>query len=151
MKKIAFILAAASLMSVAACTKTPEAAAVEEGGPETLEESQSQVPMADTMPMTNDSGSDAEDRSELANQEEAEDAAMAAQRDADDAENNPIRLMNPGSTQDVYIYQDRATGCEFIQYEERSDHGDRWLPRPNGKGGQRGCGTGDDFNKEKNK
>jgi crotonobetainyl-CoA:carnitine CoA-transferase CaiB-like acyl-CoA transferase len=151
LKKIAFILAAASLMSVAACSKQPPAAMVDTGdGVETLEEAQSEVPLADAT--GNQTFTDAEldqSSSDMMNQQAADEAEDNAREAEEKKEPAPLGYLNPNSQDGLYILVDDDTGCEFIQVEVGRSDGRvmSLIPRPDGKGGQRGCGKGKDFKK----
>lgn len=84
-------------------------------------------------------------------------ADMVAQQQADEeAERQATLAAQPfenvgeeGATE-VSILRDKATGCEIIQKYDSAYRGGIsivLLPRPDGKGGIRGCGTGTDFKK----
>ena len=86
-------------------------------------------------------------------------ADMVAQQQADDeAERKATLAAQPfeyvgeeaEAETEVSIMRDKATGCEFIQKYDSAYRGGIAIvfhPRPDGKGGIRGCGTGTDFKK----
>ena len=85
-------------------------------------------------------------------------ADMVAQQEADEeAEHKAALAAQPfeyiserSATTDVAILRDKATGCEILQKQDSAYRGGIaivLLPRPDGKGGIRGCGTGTDFKK----
>jgi hypothetical protein len=82
MKKIAFVLAAAGLMSVAACSKSPEAAAVENNGDMLADNMEMQ---ADNMDAMADNTSNAAAAATLENAADNMNAAADNVRDAADA------------------------------------------------------------------
>lgn len=148
MKKIALVLILAG--SLAACNEQEKPTPTEDTI-QTLEESQSMVPMADSSGDQMVTDMNAVDDMPLKNEEEleAEEEAQAVQAAADEAKNNPIAIVNTGNTNRNYVLRDADTGCEFIQFDDTGTDGTS-LPivaRPNGRGGQRGCGTGTDFKK----
>lgn len=153
MKKIAFVLAAASLLSVAACTKAPPQQDTNDGI-ETLEESVNQVPMASDADMTPVNMTDEQldqSSSDMVNQQR-EDEAEDEAKDPQD-----ITYQNPSNDKGTFVMVDEATGCQFIQIEHDNNYGSdgarsiALIARPDGKGGQRGCGTGYDFKPKKGK
>lgn len=85
-------------------------------------------------------------------------ADMVAQQQADEAVEREATLAaqpfeyvgEEEAETEVSILRDKATGCEFMrefQSGYKSGKAILILPRPNGKGGIRGCGTGTDFKK----
>lgn len=142
--KIAILLAAT--LSLSACYKSPPAAAVEnDGGVQTLEESQSQVPMAETSTsntMLTEEELDASSNAMMVEKakDEAEEAKAIAAKEVFELVSNSENGFN--------VWRDKQTGCEFIEKSDSAYRGGIaiiFIPRPSGGAGQRGCKTGTDF------
>lgn len=146
------IYSAALLLSLVACNKRPADTQLVEA-PEDTGEFAAEVPMASAC------GTDGKmcQKSEVADGnalsesdlDNSSDAMMTQQAD-DQEKARLLEILNPDTTNDLYVVRDKATGCEFIQIENDgygSDAGRSLavLPRPSGRGDQRGCGTGTDF------
>ena len=155
MKKIVMI---AGLLALAACTKEPTGSQTSDtmvtddsilnsfpsacGTDGKMCQKSTADDGADTMPDNAMSESDLDNSSD----------AMMAEQASDEEKERLLENLNPNSTNDLYVFRDKATGCEFVQVENDSYSSDGAktlvvFPRPNGKGGQRGCGTGTDFKK----
>lgn len=154
MKKIAFVLAAVSLLSVAACTKTPPQQDTNDGI-QTLEESVNQVPMASDIDMAPDNMDGMTE--EQLDQSSSDMVNQQREDEAEDKEPQDITYQNPSNDKGTFVMQDEATGCQFIQIEHDNNYSNNGarsialIARPDGKGGQRGCGTGYDFKPKKAK
>lgn len=154
MNKIAFVLVAASLLSVAACNKAPPQQDTNDSI-QTLEESVNQVPMASDAEMAPDNMDDMTD--EQLDQSSSDMMNQQREDEAEDEDPQDITYQNPSNDKGTFIMVDEATGCQFIQIEHDNIDavsGARsiaLIARPDGKGGQRGCGTGYDFKPKKAK
>ena len=151
MKKIVLI---AGLLALAACSKSPEPGSQTSDMIVTDDSILNQIPRAcgtDGKMCQKSTPEEVADTNESLSENELDEASaeQIAQQEADEAENNPISIVNTGNTNRNYVLRDAATGCEFIQFDDTGTDGTS-LPivaRPNGRGGQRGCGTGTDFKK----
>lgn len=146
------IYSAALLLSLVACNKRPADTQLVEA-PEDTGEFAAEVPMASAC------GTDGKmcQKSEVADGNALSESdldnssdAMMAQQAEEQEKDRLLENLNPNANNDLYVFRDKATGCEFVQVENDSytSSGAKTLvvfPRPNGKGGQRGCGTGTDF------
>jgi hypothetical protein len=131
-------------LALSACRGNEEAQAIDDGETETTEYVASDVPLAD---------------SELINGLDNEAAAIDAANEVYEAEvenqmeeeekSRLLEFVNPNANNDLYVFRDKATGCEFIQVQNDYAGGEgrsvAVVPRPDGKGRQRGCGKGTDF------
>lgn len=145
MNKIALILALS--LSVTACQKAPPAAAVEDGSMQTLEETQTEVPLAGTETPTENSMSESDldnSSADMMNQQAADEAEEAKAEEAKEV----FELVSE-SDHRFSIWRDKATGCEFIEKQDTNGYPGGvaiiFIPRPSGGAGQRGCKTGTDF------
>lgn len=149
MKKIILV---AGLLALAACAKTPDAT-------ETSDQMVTDDAILNSIPSAcGDDGSLCQRSTPTDGNEVSESDldnssdAMMLEKEADEEKERLLEILNPNATNELYVMRDKATGCEFIQAENdgyASDGGKSmaFVARPNGKGGQRGCGTGTDFKK----
>lgn len=138
------LLLGAALVALAGCNKRVQ--------PEEQALAEITIDTAGTMPatMTRSSRDDTADLNESAdNRTETSEPEEKEKEEEEDpnASRQILEYVNWNSNNDIYVFRDTDTGCEFIQVE-KSGHL-VVIERPNGTGGHRGCKTGTDFVKPK--
>jgi hypothetical protein len=139
MKKIVVL---AGLVALAACNKQPDP--VQPIDQATLLPQEEVELLGNAQSPTGNMTEEELDQSssDMMNQQAADEAAERA--------SYPFEVVGSEADAGVYIYRDKATGCEFLEKEDSSYKTGMalvFIPRPDGKGGQRGCRTGTDFKK----
>lgn len=130
-----FLLLSCAVLALSACGPKPEAQPVTEY--QSVDDI-GQVPLVDAQADAIVDNTVVEAVEPVANE-----VAETESEDAKPAE--LLEYVNPQSANQLYVVRDLDTGCEFIQIDD-SD-GVAILPRPDGRGNQRGCRTGSDFKK----